>query len=128
MHKTDAPCTCFDCTVYFNENTNRPIKANDITDEEFNELIDLCSKDAVIEKMKSERYKNEIYEIVPFQLWGKLQNKETYDKIFEELKSSNKIPDEQPKICHIGSCIENNNEAKLVSYRFPTSTATRRSR
>lgn len=120
-------CTCWDCIVYFNNDTNRPIKSKDITDKEFEELSKICSDEQTIELMKKERYRANIYEIVPYPLWKKLQNKETYNAIVEQLKTEGVIPDEEPEICHIGSSIQvgldgKETEIKSIAYRFPTST------
>ncbi len=123
----DNTCTCWDCTVYFNKNTNRPTKSNDITDEEFKELLKLCSDEKVLGLLKEERYKPIIYEVVPFPLWKKLEDEATYNAMVEKLKTDGEVPDEQPEICHVGSVemIGLNDEetvVKSIYYRFPTST------
>jgi hypothetical protein len=123
----DTMCTCWDCTVYFNKDTNRPTKSKDITDEEFKELLQLCSDEKVLGIMKKERYKSVIYEIVPYPMWKKLENEETYNAIVKQLETTGDVPDEQPEICHVGTAIHvdldgNELAIKTIAYRFPTST------
>lgn len=123
----DGACTCWDCTIYFNKDTNRPVKSESITDNEFNELLKLCSGENVIDLMKRERYRSVIYEIVPYPLWKKLENEETYNAIVKQLEANGDVPDEQPEICHVGSAIHVDLDGKesnvnTICYRFPTST------
>ena len=121
----ESGCTCWECVVYNNPDTKRPMKSDDMTDEEFNELIEFCTKDKVIEMMKSERYRANLYQIVPYPLWKQLEDPNIYQNAIENLE--NIIPDEEPEICHIGYGIEHdeNDEMKniiTIAYRFPTST------
>ena len=113
-------CDCFECKVYLNTDTKRPIKAAEITDETFNELLTLCQREDVIEQMKSERYRSNIYQIVPYPMWKELQDPEKYQAIADKLK--NKLPNDLPEICFIGSAIHNTQEINTIMYRFPTST------
>lgn len=124
-----STCTCYDCETYINSDTVRPIKGKDVTEEEFNETLELCSKDRVIEKMKSERYRSYIYQLIPYPLWSQLEDPEKYQAIVDKLKSQNTIPDEDPEICRIDEKIImdgiDDTEPTVctsVSYRFPTST------
>ena len=121
-------CTCYDCKTYFNPNTVRPVKGNNVSDEQFTEMIELCKKDNVIQRMKNERYRSYIYQIVPYPMWSLLNDPEKYQSIVDKLKSEQKIPDEDPEICSVDEAAElglDDTEPKTlisISYRFPTSS------
>lgn len=123
----NTTCDCHDCITYFNKDVNRPIKSNDMTTEEFNELLTFCSDEKVIDLMKKERYKSYIYYKLPHPFWKKLENPIIYNDILEKVKLDKSIPDEKPEICKISRGLEidlDNNETSVtvICYRFPTST------
>ena len=124
----DTACTCYDCETYFNPNVVRPIKGDDITDEHFNEMLEFCTRDTVIQKMKSERYRSYIYEVVPYPMWKLLKDPEKYQAVLDKIKSDNVIPDDDPEICRVGILTEHRADEEeprvctSISYRFPSST------
>jgi len=116
-------CMCYDCETYINQDTIRPIKGQDTTDEEFNEMLELCAKDTVIQMMKRERYRSYVYEVVPYPKWSSLlKDPEKYQAIVDELESKNVIPNDDPEICRIGHGMNDDGEIMSISYRFPSST------
>lgn len=83
QHNTKT-CDCSDCIIYFNEQTIRPIKGQNITDEIFNKTISICCEEQVQEIMKAERYKSFVYQFVPYEKWKDLQNKQIYVNLFNK--------------------------------------------
>ena len=119
---TSNPCDCSDCTIY--SNNDKPIQGKNVTDELFNKTLSICQYTQVKEIMKMERYKSIIYELVPYDKWKDLQNKEIYQSMVDKLKITKKIPDEDPEICAVNLAfdLDSNCDITVVSYRFPTST------
>ncbi len=120
-------CPCHDCEIYFNPETERPVKGNGITDKVFDEIIEICNRESVIDIMKAERYKALIYQIIPYPFWKQLEDPVKYNSILNKLKESNEVPNENPEICSVGLAKQIDidgveREITVVSYRFPTST------
>ena len=99
---------------------NKPIKGKNISEEKFNEILELTRKEYIKDKMKSERYKSYIYNHTPFPLWSRLVEPSFYQNIVSEMKKAGTIPNDDPEICYIKLSNKIDNQF-IIHYQFQES-------
>lgn len=67
-------CDCSDYITYFRSDIKRPIKGENISDKEFEELLCKIKIDDIKNLMIKERYKSVIFQLIPYEYWNKLIN------------------------------------------------------